>query len=63
MDPERHQRAESLLLDAARSHRIQVQPKEIQTALADHQQGPELVEWALSHLDNDNLLTTNELAL
>lgn len=56
-------RAESLLLDAARSHRIQVTHDEIQAALAHHQHGEDLAQWALSHLHADNLLTVDELAL
>lgn len=63
MDADSQQRAESLLLDATRSHSIQVEPDEIQAVVADQQHGPELVQWALSHLGTDNLLTIDELAL
>lgn len=63
MEVDAHQRAESLLLDAARSHAIRVKPDEILAALADEQHGAELAQWALTHLDNDNLLTVDELAL
>lgn len=60
--PANKARAETLLVDAIRSHDIQVQPDQIKQALQG-QQSEALVQWAIDHLNPDNLLTKDELDL
>lgn len=52
-------RAEALLLKAARAHGIPATKDDIRSALSD----TTFVEWANLHLATDNLLTGDELAL
>ncbi|TQV92449.1 hypothetical protein V2A60_007140 [Cordyceps javanica] len=55
--------AESLLVEAAASHGLDVDAREIRAALADSHGGEELALWATSNLGYDNLLTVDELSL
>lgn len=63
MDSAAKDAAKELLVNAAASHGLQVQPDDILRALNDPDQGPALSEWALEHLYEDNLLTAEELSL
>lgn len=55
--------AEALLLEAAASHGIDVDPHDVRAALDDALTGPELAHWARTNLHTDNFLTVDELAL
>lgn len=55
------QEAETLLLNAVRSHNVQVSSSDIKRALEDPTQGQSLIDWARKHLLPDNLLTVDEL--
>ncbi|CAJ0553317.1 Ff.00g118290.m01.CDS01 [Fusarium sp. VM40] len=59
MDISSRDRAEALLLKAARAHGIPVAKDDVYNALAD----TAFVEWANLHLATDHLLTGDELAL
>lgn len=63
MDPATRDRAEALLLQAARTHGLQVGRDEAQRAMDDADRGPAFAEWAATHLVSDSLLTADELAL
>lgn len=63
MDPTARDRAETLLLKAARAYGIQLRRDDVQRAISDAEHGPALAEWATMHLVSDALLTADELAL
>ena len=63
MEPSTTDRAEDLLLKAARAYGVQVRRDDVQRAIGDATQGPALAEWATTHLVSDCLLTADELAL
>ncbi|KND86777.1 hypothetical protein TOPH_08583 [Tolypocladium ophioglossoides CBS 100239] len=63
MDPPARDRAEALLLKAARAYGVQVRRDDVQRAISDAEHGPALVEWATTHLVSDTLLTADELTL
>jgi hypothetical protein len=59
MDFSPRDRAEALLLKAARAHGIPATKQDVHSALSD----TAFLEWANLHLATDNLLTGDELAL
>ena len=63
MDPTLRDRAETLLLKADRAHGIHAGREAVQNALSDAQSGIAFVQWATNHLETENLLTADELAL
>lgn len=63
MDLNPSNRAEALLLKAARAYGVPAAKDDVQRALADEDRGTAFVEWANVHLASDHLLTTDELAL
>ncbi|PNY26329.1 Uncharacterized protein TCAP_03735, partial [Tolypocladium capitatum] len=63
MDPTARDRAEALLLKAARTYGVQVRRDDVQQAISDAEYGPGLADWATMHLVSDALLTADELAL
>lgn len=55
--------AEALLLKADKSHGIHAGPKAVQSALNHVEDGSLFSAWVLRHLEADNLLTPEELAM
>lgn len=54
---------ESLLLEATRSCGVRVTQDEVQRALQDPDHGEAFATWAKLHLEPDNLLSPEEIAL
>lgn len=57
------QTPEALLLEATRTCGIRVSRDEVKRALQDPEQGEAFAKWAKLHLEPDNLLSPDEIAL
>ncbi|UNI13961.1 hypothetical protein JDV02_000647 [Purpureocillium takamizusanense] len=55
--------AEALLLEAVRGSGLQLSRDDLRRALDNKDHGPELAEWAVTHLGSDTLLSADELSL
>ncbi|KAI9166488.1 hypothetical protein HJFPF1_02590 [Paramyrothecium foliicola] len=63
MDLTTRERAEALLLKAARTYGVPARRDDVQRAVSDAQHGTAFAEWAITHLTPDTLVTPDELAL
>lgn len=62
MDAQHKELAETLILGTGRRYGINANRDEVQRALNDPDHGPAFAQWAIVHLNGDNLLTPDEMA-